>query len=62
MDRWIDQWMDRRMDGWIDRCMEGWIDKWMNEGGQLSRVFQAFDLGAEGPRFEPWQQLLVQLS
>ena len=31
-------------------------------GGQLSRVVKASDLGAEGPRFEPWQQHLVQLS
>ena len=30
--------------------------------GQLSRVVKASDLGAEGPRFEPWQQHLVQLS
>ena len=32
------------------------------KGGQLSRVVKASDLGAEGPRFEPWQQHLVQLS
>ena len=31
-------------------------------GGQLSRVVKASDLGAEGPRFEPWQQHLVLLS
>ena len=30
-------------------------------GGQLSRVVKASDLGAEGPRFEPCQQHLVQL-
>ena len=29
---------------------------------QLSRVVKASDFGAEGPRFEPWQQHLVQLS
>ena len=31
-------------------------------GGQLSRVVKASDLGAEGPRFEPWQRHKVQLS
>ena len=34
----------------------------LNGGGQLSREVKASDLGAEGPRFEPWQQHLVQLS
>ena len=29
-------------------------------GGQLSRVVKASDLGAEGPRFQPWQQHLVE--
>ena len=30
--------------------------------GQLSRVVKASDLGAECPRFKPWQRHLVQLS
>ena len=35
---------------------------YMIYGGQLSRVVKASALGAEGPRFEPWQQHLMQLS
>ena len=33
----------------------------MTRRGQLSRVVKTSDLGAEGPRFEPWQQHLVSL-
>ena len=42
--------------------LDGFVDYLLLFGGQLSGVVKASDMGAEGSRFEPWQQHLVQLS